>query len=303
MNSKDLEIAGKIGELVSHFSEEWLEYQDWLRDIISSRSVLIERYPAWLTVVIFRWRLLYFVVYVVRVIVINQLLGRLATKTYFIKLDRYRYILQRTATLLAVAELTLCGIAALTGILLAFYYQPTALGAYKSLTMIVNEVSNGSLILSLHNLAGNILIVLALVQIVVMFLGRQQFLLPWLTAWISGIGLTLTAIGLSWTAIILNWEQTSFWRFKIELSIVASIPLVGSNLRNILSGGNGINSVTLQHMYALHSYILVIVAIVLSLTHLVALFLQEQNLKPEDKQFRLTQLCSNSAAQEDSSSV
>jgi quinol-cytochrome oxidoreductase complex cytochrome b subunit len=217
-------------------------------------------------------------------------------------IDRYDYILQRTATLLAVAELTLCAIAAFTGILLAFYYQPTALGAYESLTAIVNEVTNGSLILSLHNLAGNSLIILALVQIIVMFLGRR-FLLSWLTAWISGICLTLTAIALSWTAIVLNWEQTSFWRFKIELNIVGSIPLVGSFLRDILSGGNGINSITLQHMYALHSYILAIVAIFLSITHLAALICQEQNWKPEDKQLRLTQLCAESPYQEDSSSV
>jgi quinol-cytochrome oxidoreductase complex cytochrome b subunit len=200
-----------------------------------------------------------------------------------------------------VAELTLCGIAAFTGILLAFYYQPTALGAYKSLIMIANEVTNGSLILSLHNLAGHSLIVLALVQIVVMFLGRQ-FLLSWLTAWISSICLALTAIGLSWTAIILNWEQTSFWRFKIELSIVESIPLVGSNLRNLLSGGDGINSITLQHMYALHSYILVIVALFFSITHLTALICQEQNWKPENKRFKLIQLFSEYASKKDSSS-
>jgi quinol-cytochrome oxidoreductase complex cytochrome b subunit len=324
MNFQDLEMAGKIGELVSHFSEEWSEYQDWLRDIISSHSVLRQRYSAWQTVVIFRWRLAYFVAYVGTIIVVNRLLkilksfksfllGKilfnftiLSTKaaivTQFIRLAQYRYILQRTATLLAVVELTLCGIAAFTGILLAFYYQPTALGAYKSLTMIVNEVTNGSLILSLHNLAGHSLIVLALIQIVVMFLGRQ-FLLSWLTAWISGICLTLTAIGLSWTAMILNWEQTSFWRFKIELSILGLIPLVGSNLREILSGGNSISSITLQHMYALHSHILVIAAIFCSITHLTALICQEQQGKAENKRFRLTQLCSEYPSKQDSSSV
>lgn len=300
MNSQDLKIAAKIAELLSRFSAEWLKYQDWLGDIVSSRVVLQQRHPAWLAAIVFRWRLLYFVVYVGTVIVVNQLkkltdrftilFKRIATMTKFIKTDRYIYILQRTATLLAVAELTLCATAGFTGILLAFYYQPTALEANKSLTTIVNEVNNGSLILSLHNIAGNGLIVLALVQIAIVFLGRQ-FLLSWLTAWISGICLTLTAIGLSWTAIVLNWEQTSFWRLKIELSIVASIPLVGSTLRNILSGGDSINSITLQHMYALHSYILVIVAVFLSVTHLTALIYQEQNWKSEDKQFGFVQLC------------
>lgn len=310
MNSQDWLVAGKIAELFSRFSAEWLEYQDWLGDIVSSGSVLQQRHRGWAAVIIFRWRLLYFVAYVGTVIVVNQfkklagfrftiLFKRISTMTKFIETDRYIYIFQRTATLLAVAELTLCAIAGFTGILLAFYYQPTALEANKSLATIVNEVNNGSLILSLHNLAGNGLIVLALVQIAIVFLGRQ-FLLSWLTAWISGICLTLTAIGLSWTAIVLNWSQTSFWRFKIELGIVATIPLVGSSLRNILLGGNGINSITLQHMYALHSYILVVVAVFLSVTHLTALIYQEQNWKSEDKQFRFMQLC-KSVASKDSS--
>jgi quinol-cytochrome oxidoreductase complex cytochrome b subunit len=324
MNSQDLKLVGKIGELVSHFAEEWSEYQDWLGDIIASYSVLRQRYPAWQTMMIFRWRLGYFVAYVGTVIAVNQLLRTLngfpswlleknffkftilstmVTRfTQFTRLTQYHYILQRTATLLAVIELTICAIAAFTGILLAFYYQPTALGAYKSLTMIVNEVTNGSLILSLHNLAGHGLIVVGLIQIVVMFLGRQ-FLLSWLTAWISGICLALTAISLSWTAIILNWEQTSFWRLKIELSIVESIPLVGSNLREILSGGNSISSITLQHMYALHSHILVIAAIFCSIAHLTALIFQEQHWKPKDKRFRITQLCSEYPSKGDSTSA
>ena len=309
MNSQDLKIARKVGELISCFSEEWSEYQDWLRDIVSSKSTLDKRHRAWQATVIFRWRLLYFVTYVGKVIMINQISKkfksfstRIATIAKSFGLEQQRYIFQRTATLFAVAELTLCGIAAFTGILIAFYYQPTALGAYESLKMIVNEITNGSLILSLHNLAGNSLIVLALVQIIIMFLGRR-FLLSWLTAWISGICLTLTAIGLSWTAIVLTWSQTSFWRFKIELNIVASIPLVGTFLRDILSGGNGINSITLQHMYAFHSYILAIVAIFLSITHLTASIWQEQNLESENKHFRSIQLCKKSAYQEDSSSA
>ena len=307
MSSKDFEIARKIGEFVRHFSAEWSEYQDWLRDIVASRSILEERHPNWLAVTIFRWRLLYFVAYVVMIMMIDRSFEKLkdfcqkprwgATIVKLLRLERYSYILQRTATLLAVAELTLCGIAAFTGILLAFNYQPSALGAYDSLMAIANEVSNGALILSLHNFAGNSLIVLALVQIVVMFLGRQRFSMSWLTAWISGICLTLTAIGLSWTAIILNWEHISFWRFKIELSIVASIPLVGSNLRSILLGGNSINSITVQHMYALHSYILVIAAIFLSVTHLTALVFREQNRKSEAIRLNMPKLCGESASE------
>jgi len=293
MSDKDFEIAGKIGNIAGRFTEAWQEYQDWLRAIISSRSALAQCYPAWLATYIFRWRLLYFVVYVGSVIGRNQIMKRL--KQLLLKLGLMRnkpisassevsdqsiafnqtdFVLRRIATLLAVAELTLCGIAAATGVMLAFYYQPTAVGAYASLNAIAHQVSNGTLILSLHNIAGNGLIVLALVQLVVMFLGRR-FLPSWLTAWISGIVLTLCAIGLSWTAIILNWDQVGFWRFKIELSIIESLP-AGLLLREVLAGGSAINTLTLQHMYTLHSYVLAIAALLLSVTHLTALIFQEQ---------------------------
>ena len=201
---------------------------------------------------------------------------------------RSRYILQRIATLLAVAELTLCAIAALTGIMLAFYYQPTAMGAYNSLIMIVEQVANGALIYSLHHIAGHGLVVLALVQFVIMFLGRDH-LPTWYASWVSGILLTVTAMGLSWTAVILSWTQTDFWRLKIELNIMASIPGVGPALRAILAGGSGISSLTLQHMYTLHSYVLAIAAVLFSIIHLVALLIQAQQWHPPTAGLSLAQ--------------
>lgn len=309
MCEEDMKLAARISAVASHFPEVWQAYQDWLGEIMASQSALLERYPPWQASSILRWRLLYFVVYVVSIMVFRSILEkqkrvlavgealknklltfRDAFTSQLPSLEGYRYILQRTATLLAVAELTLCLTAALTGILIAFYYQPAAMEAHESLDMIFRKVTSGALVLSLHQVAGNGLIVLALVQIVVMYLGRD-FLPSWFTGWISGIFLALTAIGLSWTAIVLSWEQTGFWRFKVELSIVASIPWAGPGLRNVLSGGGGINSLTLQHMYTLHSYVLAIAAVLLSLLHLAALIYQEQHWKPVEQRFSNIELC------------
>jgi cytochrome b6 len=189
----------------------------------------------------------------------------------------YRFALQRTTTILAVSALSLVLLTAITGVALAFYYEPTAGGAFRSLEYITRDVSGGVIIRSLHDIAGNALIVIALIQLVVMFLGRQ-FRPSWLAAWVSGIFLALVAIGGSWTAIILDWDQIGFWRFKLEMSIIESIPLVGGALREILMGGNGISTLTVQHMYTLHSYLLSGVAIALSGLHLAALVVQEREL-------------------------
>ncbi|MEM7725551.1 MAG: cytochrome b N-terminal domain-containing protein [Cyanobacteria bacterium P01_A01_bin.45] len=207
-----------------------------------------------------------------------------------LKKDRQNFVLRRVATILSLVILTFSLIAGGSGILLSFYYEPTAGGAYNSLEWITNEVSYGWLIRKSHNAAGNLVIIIALVQIVVMFLGRQ-FRKSWLSAWISGIFLALLAIGLDWTAMILNWTQTGYWRFNIELGTIESIPFIGIQLREILTGG-AVNSTTVQHLYTIHSYLLSVAAIALAVTHLFSLLWQEKqtatpdnSITPTDKSF------------------
>jgi cytochrome b6 len=167
-------------------------------------------------------------------------------------------------------------LAAVTGGLLAFYYQPVAGQAYDSLTSITTNVPFGWLIRTLHDVAGNWVIVVSLIQLVVMFLG-ERFRSSWLAAWVSGILFTLAAIGLGWTAMILDWSQIGFWRLRVELGIIESIPFVGSMLREILTGG-AIGSVTVTHMYMLHSYVLSLGAVGLAIAHLAGLLVQEREM-------------------------
>ena len=191
---------------------------------------------------------------------------------------KYDLAWRRTATILSVVILTLAIVATISGISIAFYYQPAASDAYQSIARINESISGGALIYSLHDLAGNGIIVVALIQLVVLFLGRQ-FRRSWLTAWISGILLTLSTIGLGWTAMILGWNQLGYWRLKVELSIIESVPVVGKFIRNLLTGGSGINTTTILHFYTIHSYVLSIAAIALSIIHLVSLVVREREAK------------------------
>ena len=191
---------------------------------------------------------------------------------------QYAFVLRRLATILAVVILSLSLTAAVTGILISFYYEPTAGGAYNSLREIKSEIPNGWLIQRLHEIAGNGLIGASLIEIVVMFLG-EKFRPSWLTAWISGILLTLVAIALGWTAMLLDWTQLGYWRFTIELGTVEAVPGIGSLLREILTGGGAINTVTVAHLYTLHSYVLSIGALILAVIHLGGVLLQEKEEK------------------------
>ena len=187
-------------------------------------------------------------------------------------------ILRRITTILSVVIITLTLIGATTGILLSFYYEPAAGRAYQSLKMIDTEVPYGWLFHKAHQIAGNAVVAIALIQIVVMFVSRQ-FRKSWLTAWISGILFTLSAIGLGWTAMILSWDQEGFWRFSIELGTIEAIPFIGSVLRDILTGGGAISTVTIQHLYTIHSYIVSVAALVLAVVHLLSVLWQEKQIK------------------------
>lgn len=183
-------------------------------------------------------------------------------------------ILRRIATILSVVIVSLCLIYVSTGVLLSFYYEPTAGGAYNSLKIINTQLPYGWLFWRAHDIAGNVVIAIALIQIVVMFLGRQ-FRKSWLAAWISGILFTLSAIGLDWTAMILDWTQEGYWRFNIELGTIEAIPFVGGQLRDILTGGGAINTVTVEHLYTIHSYLISMATLILAIVHLSALLWQE----------------------------
>ncbi len=187
------------------------------------------------------------------------------------------FVLRRVSTILAVAVLTLTLMAAVTGVLLAFYYEPAAGGAYQSLQTVTTDIPYGWLVRTVHDVAGNGVIVVALVQIVVMFLG-ERFRRSWLTAWITGIVFTLTAIALGWTAMLLDWSQIGFWRFRIELGTIEALPIIGSTLRNILVGGGAIGTTTVEHLYTLHSYVLSMGAVMLAIAHLSGLIFQEREM-------------------------
>ncbi|MEO0853422.1 MAG: cytochrome b N-terminal domain-containing protein [Cyanobacteria bacterium J06648_11] len=178
---------------------------------------------------------------------------------------------RQLATLNASILASLGAIAAVSGILLAIYYEPTAAGAYASLKAIARSVTGGSWMLALHDVAGNGLILASLLQLVLMFLSRQANRL-WYRVWFGTVGLVLVAISLSWSATVLDWTQESYWRFAIELRTLAAIPAIGPTLKTLLAGGSAISTATLTRMYALHSYVLTALGLGAAIAHLVGIY-------------------------------
>ena len=85
----------------------------------------------------------------------------------------------------------LCMILVATGVLLSFYYRPSAVEAYPSLQYLETEVRLGWLIRHLHFWAASLVVVTALIHLFrVLFTGTYRA--PRETTWLLGILLLLT---------------------------------------------------------------------------------------------------------------
>lgn len=58
--------------------------------------------------------------------------------------------------------------------------------------------------------------------------------------------------------------------------MIAAIPWKGPTLRQFITGGGAIGTVSLEHLYTLQRYILSVGAIALSILHLTSLVLQQR---------------------------
>ncbi len=193
-------------------------------------------------------------------------------------LTRYRFALWRSTTLLSIAILTLAIVAALSGMIMGFNYQPTSMGAHESLVKIATQLSSGNLILSLHHWAGEAIIIAGLIQIMLRVFSRESRA-SWFVGWVSGFAVTAISMALGWTAMILAWDQLGFWRLKVEVSTLGSLPIIGTLINLVLLDDGSINTAALTHFYAIHSYVLPGLAIALAVVHLGSLYRHEQQEK------------------------
>jgi quinol-cytochrome oxidoreductase complex cytochrome b subunit len=79
--------------------------------------------------------------------------------------------------------------------------------------------------------------------------------------WIIGILLFILVVFSNFTGYLLPWDQVSYWAITISVNLIEFIPLVGTNLKEILLGGATINDSTLVFFYSLHTGIIPILII------------------------------------------
>ena len=155
-----------------------------------------------------------------------------------------------------------------TGILLLFYYRPSAEGAFESVQFLMAEVKFGWLIRSIHSWGANLMVLTLFVHLFSTLL-LKAYRKPREITWMSGVALFALALGLGFTGYLLPWNELAFFATRVGTEIPAVLPFVGDFLKELLRGGENISGATLTRFYALHISVLPGLAILIVLLHVL----------------------------------
>ncbi len=145
-----------------------------------------------------------------------------------------------------------------TGILLAFYYQPTTASAYTSVLHISDDLPFGVILRSLHAWTANIMIIMVMVHMLRVFF-HGAYRPPRELNWVTGVLLFFMTVTFGFSGYLLPMNQLSYWATKVGSEIAGAMPFVGQYIQNFLLGGAKISDATLTRFYAIHVVILPVV--------------------------------------------
>ena len=161
---------------------------------------------------------------------------------------------------------TLLLIQGVTGIMLAFYYNPTPEAAYASIQFIESEVRFGAAIRAIHHWSANATVVMVVAHMVRVFISGA-FKKPRELNWVSGVLLLIMTFGFGLTGYLLPWDQRAYWATTVASEIAGGIPQIGDIILVFLRGGWDVSAVTLSRFYGLHILVIPIGALALLGVH------------------------------------
>jgi len=144
---------------------------------------------------------------------------------------------------------------ALTGVILAMYYQPTPKDAYKSIQFITDDLTLGWLVRGTHRWGASVFIILMFLHMGRVFLfGAYKY--PRELNWIIGVLLLVMGMMEGFTGYLLPWDQTAYWATVVGINLNGTAPIAGPWLAQFLRSGQEIGGETLTRFYSLHMLVL-----------------------------------------------
>lgn len=164
-----------------------------------------------------------------------------------------------------------------TGVLLLMYYQPGEATAYESIRFLTTKVPFGWLIRSVHSWSAHLMII-SLVLHMFSTMMLKAYRPPREITWVSGFFLFALTMGFGFSGYLLPWNKLAYFATTVGTNIVASIPLLGDWLLQVLRGGHDVTINTLYRFFAAHVVILPLAFVAIIGLHI--LLIQRQGMAP-----------------------
>ena len=159
-----------------------------------------------------------------------------------------------------------------TGVLLAFYYVPSASDAHLTVSYIEKVAGAGSWIRALHFYGSQSLPLFLVLHLAQMLFRQTYRRKP--VGWLATLLLVALVMANGATGYSLPWDARAFYGTRVAASIAGGLPLVGGVARAWLLGGDEVSTLTVSRFYALH---LVVVPFLILVTVAARLFLFREN--------------------------
>ncbi len=138
----------------------------------------------------------------------------------------------------------------ITGLLLAFYYVPSADHAHTTVSFVEKSLPGGSWIRALHHHGSQWLAFFLLLHLIERFWRGAYRTRP--SRWVAAVVLLGLVMVAGATGYSLPWDVRAFFSTRVAEGIVNGLPLIGSSLRAWLLGATEISTLTISRFFALH---------------------------------------------------
>ena len=163
----------------------------------------------------------------------------------------------RWPRVLGLLTTVLFGVMAVTGVLLACYYQPTPEAAYASTRAIARDVPIGWWVRQVHAWGAWLLLATVVARLARFFL-EGLYRAPREILWWSMVAMAWIVVQLDFTGRLLPWTQSGYWSVTRGLETVSGLPLVGPVL-TFIGGGAAVNDIVLLRFNVLHTMVLPVI--------------------------------------------
>lgn len=153
-----------------------------------------------------------------------------------------------------------------TGIMLAFYYNPTPEAAYASIQFIETQVRFGAAVRMIHHWAANGMIVMCIAHMLRVFI-MGAYKRPRELNWVSGVVLLGLTLLFGFTGYLLPWDQRAYWATTVGTEIAGSIPGIGNLALVFLRVGWDVGALTLSRFYSLHVLVAPLATMIFMFSH------------------------------------